>query len=471
MKYTCTLLLTVLVFGCQPKQSSSESNAQPTNYPEETREAFDSRMAWWRNAKFGMFIHWGVYAVPAGIHDGKETDFIAEWIMNTERIPIARYEAYARQFDPQKFDADAWMKLASDAGVKYIVITSKHHDGFALWDSKVSDYDIMDFASYKKDILKALSEACQKYNIKFGLYHSIMDWHHPQAQSINEPHYWNFGGKNKSNPEFSSYLEDYMKPQLKELIENYDPAIMWFDGEWVDDFTHEQGQALYRYIRALKPDILINNRVDKGRQGMQGMNAEGNFAGDFGTPEQEILATSSDLDWESCMTMNDTWGYDQTDENWKSTAQLVHNLVDVVAKGGNYLLNVGPTGEGSIPAASVERLQAMGEWLKINGEAIYDTEKLEKNYRQPDSVRFTRKKGTDTFYIIKMADLPESITFSHLKPAATAQIRLLGYDTPLPWKFDKDLGVTVDIPKNANLPSWENARAWTFKIDKAEEIK
>ncbi|MDN5202176.1 alpha-L-fucosidase [Fulvivirgaceae bacterium BMA10] len=471
MKPIYNLLIAVLVFACQQKQPPSESTAEQINYLEESEEAFDQRMAWWRDAKFGMFIHWGVYAVPAGIHDGKETDFIAEWIMNSERIPIARYEEYARQFDPQEFDADSWMKLASEAGVKYIVITSKHHDGFALWDSKVSDYDIMDFAPYKKDILKSLSEACKKYNIKFGLYHSIMDWHHPQAQSINEPHYWAFGGENKSNPEFPNYLEGYMKPQLKELIENYDPAILWFDGEWVDDFTHEQGQALYQYIRELKPDILINNRVDKGRQGMQGMNAEGDFAGDFGTPEQEILATSSDLDWESCMTMNDTWGYDQTDENWKSTAQLVHNLVDVAAKGGNYLLNIGPTGEGLIPDASVERLQQIGKWLKINGEAIYNTQKLEKNYLQADSVRYIRKKGTDTFYVVKMGNLPGSVTFSHVKPAETADIKLLGYDKPLQWKFDKDRGVTIDIPKNIDLSYWENTRAWTFKIEHAEEVK
>lgn len=474
MKVWMFFCITMLAFSCKnfTKNTYSETKVVK-DYLNESKIDFDERMQWWRDARFGMFIHWGVYAVPAGVHNGKETEFIAEWIMNTEHIPIKRYEEYARQFDPQKYDADRWMKLASEAGMKYVVITSKHHDGFALWDSKVSDYDIMDFSPYKKDILKSLSEACKKYGIKFGLYHSIMDWHHPKAQAINEPNYWDwdFKGENGSNPQFSEYLEEFMKPQLKELIDNYDPAILWFDGEWVNDYTHEQGQALYQYVRELKPDILINNRVDKGRQGMQGMNAEGNFAGDFGTPEQEILGTSSDLDWESCMTMNDTWGYDQTDENWKSTARLVHNLVDVSAKGGNYLLNVGPTAEGLIPDASVVRLKQMGEWLKVNGEAIYGTEKLE-NYRQTDSLLYTRKKGTDTYYAIKMVNLPSSITLRHVMPGNTnnTSVRLLGHEgKDLKWHYDEENGITVDLPRGISTLEQSAAKAWVIKIENAAE--
>ena len=473
MKVWMFFCTTLLAFSCKKLNKNIDSEIPVVkNYLNESRDDFDERMQWWRDARFGMFIHWGVYAVPAGVHNGKETEFIAEWIMNTEHIPINRYEEYARQFDPQKYDADRWMKLASEAGMKYVVITSKHHDGFALWDSKVSDYDIIDFSPYKKDILKSLSEACKKYGIKFGLYHSIMDWHHPKAQAINEPNYWDwdFKGEKGSNPQFSQYLEEFMKPQLKELIDNYDPAILWFDGEWVNDYTHEQGQALYQYVRELKPDILINNRVDKGRQGMQGMNAEGNFAGDFGTPEQEILGSSSDLDWESCMTMNDTWGYDRTDENWKSTARLVHNLVDVSAKGGNYLLNVGPTAEGLIPDASVVRLKQMGEWLKVNGEAIYGTEKLE-NYRQADSLLYTRKKGTDTYYAIKMVNLPSSITLRNVMPGNTnnTSVRLLGHEEKLKWHYNKETGITVDMPRGISTLAQSIAKAWVIKIENAAE--
>lgn len=471
MKTTVYIITLLLFVSCQQKKKQEqEGTVAKVDYLNESRADFHERMAWWRDARFGMFIHWGAYAVPAGVHNGEETEFIAEWIMNSARIPIAEYEDYVRQFDPQQFDADRWMQLASEAGMKYLVITSKHHDGFCLWDSEVSDYDIMDFSPYKKDVLKALSAACKKYGIRFGLYHSIMDWHHPNAQSINEPHYWNFEGGNKINPRFPEYLEDYLKPQLKELVEAYDPDILWFDGEWVDDYTHEQGQALYQYVRELKPEIIINNRVDKGRQGMQGMNAEGNFAGDFGTPEQEILATTSDFDWESCMTMNDTWGYDQTDENWKSTAQLLHNLVDVAAKGGNYLLNIGPTAEGVIPEASVVRLQEIGKWLKTSGESVYGTQRLEKSYRQPDSLLYTRKKGSDTFYAIQMAELPPTITLENLLGNENTTISLLtNQEISLEWNISENGKITIERPRDLDLSSWDNTKAWAFRVENAKE--
>jgi alpha-L-fucosidase len=306
-------------------------------------------MAWWRDARFGMFIHWGIYSVPAR----------GEWYMNNGKVPVNEYERYAGQFNPTKFDALSWVKLAKTAGMKYIVITSKHHDGFCMWDSKVSDYDIIDRTPFKRDVLKELSAACAREGIRLCFYHSIMDWHHLDARGDR----------------FPEYRENYLKPQLKELLTGYGPiGVLWFDGEWIGEWTEQEGKDLYRYVRSLQPEIIVNNRVGKGRNGLEGMNSDTTAAGDYGTPEQEIPATGlPGVDWESCMTMNDNWGFRATDTNWKSTEDLIHNLVDIASKGGNYLLNVGPTAEGLIPTESVKRLEEVGAWMKVNGESIYGT--------------------------------------------------------------------------------------------------
>jgi alpha-L-fucosidase len=354
------VLAGTLLIGCATPAS---------DYLNESRDAFDARMEWWRDARFGMFIHWGAYAVPAGEYHGETVPGAGEWIMNTAQIPIPEYEAFVASFNPVRFDADDWVRIAKDAGMRYIIITSKHHDGFSIWDSKVSDYDVIDAAPFGRDILRELADAAARQEIPLGFYHSIMDWHHPDAQA---PHFPTYNTRDKSNPNFPNYVENYLIPQVRELVASYDPAVLWFDGEWIPEWTHQMGLDMYNMVRSLKPDILINNRVDKGRQGMQGMTlTDQRYAGDFGTPEQEILEGTSTLDWESCMTMNDSWGYKAADVNWKSAEALVHNLVDIAAKGGNYLLNVGPTAEGLIPEASVERLAEMGDWMNVNGEAIY----------------------------------------------------------------------------------------------------
>ena len=359
------ILIFILVLD-QACLFGQESNVR--DYMSEVPAAKDARMAWWRQARFGMFIHWGLYALPAGQWQGRESSGTGEWIMNSAQIPVTEYEKLAADFNPANFDADQWVQLAKNAGMKYIVITSKHHDGFCLWDSKVGDYDIVDSTPYKKDIIRALAEACKKYAVKFGCYYSIMDWHHPDYLPRRD---WE--NRSADGADLQRYIA-YMKAQLKELITEYDLDILWFDGEWESTWTHEAGVDLYNYVRSLKPDIIINNRVDTGRQGMQGMSKAGNFAGDFGTPEQEVPRHGlPGVDWESCMTMNDTWGYKMGDQNWKSAENLIQNLVDIVSKGGNYLLNVGPTSDGRIPAESVDRLATIGRWLAVNGEAVYGT--------------------------------------------------------------------------------------------------
>ncbi len=238
-----------------------------------TQAQRDQRMRWWREARFGMFIHWGLYAVPAGEYNGKRSDRIGEWIMEWANIPRAEYEKFATQFNPVKFDAQEWVRIAKDAGMKYIVITSKHHDGFALYDSKVSNYDIVDATPYKSDPIKDLADEAKKQGLMFCFYYSILDWHYPAAY-VDAPGKDPTAGNRttKLKPGGKEEYLKYMKEQLRELITNYDPAVLWFDGEWQEWWTEDDGKELYKFVRSLKPNIIINNRVGRGRQGMQGMN-------------------------------------------------------------------------------------------------------------------------------------------------------------------------------------------------------
>ncbi len=317
--------------------------------------ARDTRMDWWREARFGMFIHWGLYAIPAGEWQGR-TDF-GEWIRNNAKIPLDLYDQFRARFNPTAYDADAWVRMAKGAGMKYIVITTKHHDGFALFDSKQGDFDVM-ATPYRRDIIKALVEACRRHGVRVGFYHSIMDWHHPDYLPRRD---WE-KDRPATGADFERYVV-YMKAQLRELLTNYGPIdILWFDGQWESTWTASHGRDLYAYVRSLQPTIVINNRV-------------GGKSGDFGTPEQEIPATGQPgLDWETCMTMNGNWGYNRADRNFKPTSVLVRNLVDIASKGGNFLLNVGPEADGRFPAESVERLAAIGRWMSKYGASIHGTE-------------------------------------------------------------------------------------------------
>ncbi len=337
--------------------------------PAESAEQKEQRMQWWTDARFGMFIHWGLYAVPAG--EWKQGKDYGEWIMENAYIPRNEYEQFAKQFNPVRYDPDAWVRIAKDAGMKYIVITSKHHEGFAMWDSKASDYNIVRRTPYGKGVLKELADATRRQGLHFGTYYSIMDWHHPSQSGMEPGHYQ----PTKIDPARKREYVEEMKAQLKELITGTDTEVLWFDGEWVNWWTNEDGRDLYAYLRSLKPDLIINNRIGRGRDGLAGMDkVQG--AGDFGTPEQEIPARGfgPGVYWESCMTLNDHWGFSRNDHNWKSPETLIRNLIDIASKGGNYLLNVGPTAEGLIPQPSVERLAEVGKWMKVNGESIYGTQ-------------------------------------------------------------------------------------------------
>ncbi|MCF7885743.1 MAG: alpha-L-fucosidase [Candidatus Marinimicrobia bacterium] len=342
-------------------------NLPAKDYLNEPEKRTDLRMEWWRNARFGMFIHWGLYSIPAGEWKG-ETNH-AEWIRTTAQIPLETYEKFLDDFNPINYDPERWVSLAKKAGMKYIVITTKHHDGFCLFDSKYTEFDVMS-TPYDKDLLKPLAEECQAQGIKIGWYHSIMDWHHPDYLPRRG---WEKKRSTK-NADFGKYVR-YMKNQLRELLSGYgDIGVLWFDGEWEKTWNDKLGRDLYNYVRSLQNSIIINNRVGASRSGMAGFSDSKISAGDFGTPEQEIPATGKPgVDWETCMTMNNHWGYNKYDDNWKSTEDLIHKLIDIASKGGNFLLNVGPQADGTFPEESVTRLEEIGQWMDKYGAAIYGT--------------------------------------------------------------------------------------------------
>jgi len=332
----------------------------------ETAAQRDARMAWWRDARFGMFIHWGLYSIPAGTWDGKKIPFIGEWIMNSASIPVADYKALAPQFNPTAFSAHDIVALAKSAGMKYIVITSKHHDGFAMFDSKADPFNIVAATPFHRDPIRELAEECKKQGIKLGFYYSQdQDWTAPGGAAYNTgkhdlpTNHWD----SKQDGDFANYLRTKAIPQLKELLTNYGdfPVVIWFDTPTADMTPELAGEVVA--LLNQHPKLIWNNRLGGG------------YKGDTETPEQYIPAKGyPGRDWEACMTMNDTWGYKSYDTNFKSTETLLRNLIDIASKGGNYLLNIGPDSKGNVPPAEIERLHEVGKWLAVNGEAVYGTQ-------------------------------------------------------------------------------------------------
>ena len=320
----------------------------------EEKSLVTSRTRWFNEARFGIFIHWGIYSIPAR----------GEWVMHVERIPAREYARFAEEFNPDRFNADEWVSLAKEAGMKYMVLTTRHHDGYSLFDSKVSDFTSVKTKA-KRDFVAEYVQACRRAGMRIGFYYSLLDWRWPAY----------FNGPLK-DPEDWAKLVQYAHNQVKELCTQYSKIdILWYDGEWIPEIRHnrtliEQGKSpeigrcwrskeLNTMVRKLQPHTIINNRSG--------------LPEDFDTPEQHISPSETGRLWESCMTINDNWGYSAGDHNWKTTRQLIHNLVRCASGGGNFLLNVGPKPNGTIPEPPVERLKEIGKWMKVNGEAIYGT--------------------------------------------------------------------------------------------------
>lgn len=415
------------------------------------------RMKWWNEARFGMFIHWGVYSVPGGVYKGHEMRHGgAEWIMNRSKIPVNEYQQYAKEFNPVKYDADAWVRMAKEAGMKYIIITAKHHDGFAMFKTGASKWNIVDATPYGKDVLKPLAAACKKYGIKLGFYYSqAQDWNNPggaasrkvategwlnpdsaKIDAYTKEHngHWDPA---QTTASMSDYIDKVAVPQVKELLSNYGKvSVLWWDTP--TNMTDEYAQKLQAVLK-LQPGIITNDRLKRP-----------NFPGDTKTPEQKI-PDLKELDgkyWETCMTMNGTWGYKSYDHNWKSTETLVRNLIDIASKGGNYLLNIGPKSDGEFPEESIQRLAEIGKWMKVNGEAIYATQ---ASPLQPLSWgRCTRKDGQNaTTLYLSVFEWPKEGKL--IVPGLKNQVisaKILANGKLLKTSLTKD-GLSISIPAQA----------------------
>jgi alpha-L-fucosidase len=359
-----------------------EANPDLTTHQEALEE--------FQEMRFGMFIHWG----PVSLR-GEEIS----WSRGRE-IPIEEYDQLYKEFNPVRFNAEEWVGAAKSAGMKYLIITSRHHDGFSLWDSKFTEYD-MAATPYGKGILKALAEECARQGILFGTYYSICDWYHSDYPVVYPHPEYSFRKEKSMDPETRERMDRYiefMKNQLRELIKEYNSSIIWFDGEWEWAWTHEMGMDLYAYVRSLRDDVLINNRVDKGRAGMEDNNRDPRFAGDFATPEQNIGTFDNQYAWESCMTMGKQWAW-KPDDQLKSGKECIHTLIHTIGGDGNLLFNVGPMPDGRIEPRQLDRLNEMGQWISRNQEAVYGTRG--GPYMPADNMVSTHKGNKIYLFLLK----------------------------------------------------------------------
>jgi alpha-L-fucosidase len=365
------------------------------------------RMKWWTDARFGMFIHWGLYALPAR----------HEWVKNAERMTNDQYQKYFEMFDPDMWDPHEWAKMAKSAGMKYVVLTAKHHEGFCMFDSRFTDYKSTN-TPYGKDIVKEYVDAFRAEGLKVGFYYSLLDWHHPDYTiDSNHPQRQTsdsaYARLNK-NRDMSKYRE-YVKNQVRELLTNYgEIGIIWFDfsfpgknGKGHDDWDSEN---LLKMVRSLQPGIIVDDRLDLD-------NVAGGW--DFTSPEQVQVSkwperNGKKVPWETCQTFSGSWGYYRDEFTWKSPAQLLELLIESVSKGGNLLLNVGPTARGVFDSRAQDRLKAMGEWMKFNNRSIYGCTEAPSDFAAPANTLLTYNPVTKRLYVHLLAYPLGNLTLSNM---------------------------------------------------------
>ena len=450
-------------------ESSAASPAASASLPERgmTRE---ERIGWWREARFGMFIHWGLYSIPGGVWKGtvRATGY-SEWVMYAEKIPAEEYALLAKTFNPTQFDPKAWAGIAKKAGMKYMVLTTKHHDGFSMFKSRLTPYNVADATPFKRDVTGELVAACRDSGLRFGCYYSIdRDWYRPQGPGnrYKQSNVWDF--PDSKEEDFDKYFATLAKPQIEELLTSYRPDLLWFDG--IDMKSDAQVEELYQSIRKLSPECVLNSRIQGCRFPAKIPPPHCDY---ISTGDNEIADKLLGFEWENPASMNTSFGFNRNDHNWVAPGVIVTRLVDIVSKGGNYLLNVGPTPEGLIPQPCIDRLMEVGEWLEINGEAIYGTSpwrvfrdgppaKPGNDKAAPVEIRFTAK--ADTLYAIclgwpEQEVLVRALGKQGLSDKTIASVRMLGSSEEVKWQ-PTDAGLKLSVPREQPC-----SHAFAYRID------
>ncbi len=443
-----SLLIAIAFSGCKTTESYM-SMPESELTAEQIEMARQERIGWFKEARYGLFIHWGLYAIPGGTWgDTVRKRGYSEWIMFSEKIPRETYSKLATQFNPVDFDADEWARIAKDAGMRYVVITAKHHDGFAMFDSAVTDYDIVDATPFKRDVIKELEAACHRAGLQFGVYYSVdRDWYRPTGQGSErykkQTNLWDF--PESTQADFDRYFDEIAYPQVKELITNYDIDLLWFDA--IEMKSPQQIKKLANMIRQESPETLINSRIWSPAFPKHVPPPHCDY---ISSGDNKILKNSIDFEWENPGSMNTSYGYNPNDHNWVEPAEIVRRLADIASKGGNYLLNVGPTPKGTFEQTAIDRLLKAGEWMQVNAAAIRDASSW-RSYSEGENIYYTAKGKK--VYAICTAWPEDTILLQAFSQSAAPGLRvksvqLLGSQEKVTWTQHAD-GLQLSIPATA----------------------